>query len=35
MNKRISILGTGWLGLPLAKALTEEGHILKGSTTSR
>ncbi|MBQ4818971.1 NAD(P)H-binding protein [Aquimarina sp. MMG016] len=34
MSKQISILGTGWLGLPLAKALVEKGHIVKGSTTS-
>lgn len=31
----ISILGCGWLGLPLAKRLISEGHIIKGSTTSR
>ena len=31
----ISILGCGWLGLPLAKKLVEEGHVVKGSTTSR
>ena len=30
----ISILGCGWLGLPLAKKLVEEGHAVKGSTTS-
>ncbi len=30
----ISILGAGWLGLPLGKALLEEGHQIKGSTTS-
>ncbi len=34
MNKQISILGTGWLGLPLSKALRAEGNIVKGSTTS-
>lgn len=34
MNKQISILGTGWLGLPLAKALLKEKYIIKGSTTS-
>jgi len=34
MNKKISILGTGWLGLPLAKSLIEEGYQIKGSTTS-
>lgn len=32
---KISILGCGWLGLPLAKRLLEEGHIVKGSTTNR
>jgi nucleoside-diphosphate-sugar epimerase len=32
--KQISILGCGWLGLPLAKALIQEGFIVKGSTTS-
>lgn len=31
---KISILGCGWLGLPLAESLTEEGHQIKGSTTS-
>ena len=31
---KISILGCGWLGLPLAKALTENGFSVKGSTTS-
>jgi len=34
MNKQISILGTGWLGLPLAKALLKEKYTIKGSTTS-
>ena len=34
-NMNISILGCGWLGLPLAKRLISEGHIVKGSTTSR
>lgn len=32
--KNISILGTGWLGLPLAKMLLKEGCTVKGSTTS-
>nr|WP_294786587.1 SDR family oxidoreductase [uncultured Flavobacterium sp.] len=32
--KQISILGCGWLGLPLAKALIEKGNSVKGSTTS-
>ncbi len=31
---QISILGCGWLGLPLAKALIEKGFWVKGSTTS-
>jgi len=30
----ISILGCGWLGLPLAKQLIKNGHTVKGSTTS-
>jgi nucleoside-diphosphate-sugar epimerase len=34
MNKQISILGCGWLGLPLAKKLIENGFSIKGSTTS-
>lgn len=32
--KQISILGCGWLGLPLAKSLVEKGFLVKGSTTS-
>lgn len=32
--KQISILGCGWLGLPLAKALIEKKFTVKGSTTS-
>ncbi|PJJ10031.1 nucleoside-diphosphate-sugar epimerase [Flavobacterium sp. 1] len=32
--KQISILGCGWLGLPLAKALIANGFSVKGSTTS-
>lgn len=31
---QISILGCGWLGLPLAKALLKKGFLAKGSTTS-
>jgi nucleoside-diphosphate-sugar epimerase len=31
---KISILGCGWLGLPLAKALLSNGFSVKGSTTS-
>ena len=35
MNKpRISIIGFGWLGEPLAKSLNEKGYQVKGSTTS-
>jgi nucleoside-diphosphate-sugar epimerase len=32
--KKISILGCGWLGLPLAKSLIEKGFSINGSTTS-
>ncbi|MBP2833159.1 NAD(P)H-binding protein [Aquimarina sp. U1-2] len=31
---QISILGTGWLGLPLAEALMNKNWIIKGSTTT-
>lgn len=34
MNTQISIIGTGWLGLPLAKYLIQKGYHIKGSTTS-
>lgn len=34
MKKSISILGCGWLGLPLAKALVNDGFTVKGSTTT-
>lgn len=34
MNKQISIIGCGWLGLPLAKHFISEGYTIKGSTTS-
>ena len=30
----ISILGCGWLGLPLAEHLRDQGHSINGSTTS-
>ncbi|MFH5833818.1 SDR family oxidoreductase [Halalkalibaculum sp. DA384] len=30
----ISILGCGWLGFPLASSLVNEGHTVKGSTTT-
>lgn len=33
-NKNIAILGTGWLGLPLAKRLKDKGYAVKGSTTT-
>lgn len=32
--KKISILGCGWLGFPLAKKLIEKGNLVNGSTTS-
>jgi len=31
---QISVLGCGWLGFPLAKALLQQGFKVKGSTTS-
>lgn len=31
---KISILGCGWLGIPLAKQLIADGHSVKGSTTT-
>lgn len=34
MNIRISILGCGWLGFPLAQSLTHNGFSVLGSTTS-
>lgn len=34
MNRQISILGCGWLGLPLAKELVANGYKISGSTTS-
>ena len=34
MAKTISILGLGWLGLPLAKSLATKGYKVKGSVTS-
>jgi nucleoside-diphosphate-sugar epimerase len=34
MKNKISILGIGWLGFPLAKKLIENGYDVKGSTTS-
>ncbi len=35
MKERISILGCGWLGLPLGRYLVEQGFIVRGSTTER
>lgn len=32
---KISILGCGWLGMPLGIHLQNQGHLIKGSTTSR
>ena len=32
--KKISILGVGWLGIPLAVSLLEQGFHVKGSTTT-
>lgn len=32
--KQISLLGCGWLGLPLAKSFLDNGFVVKGSTTS-
>lgn len=34
MKPKIAIIGCGWLGLPLAKKLIEQGFKVKGSTTS-
>ena len=34
MGIKISILGCGWLGLPLAKSLLSKSYTVKGSTTS-
>ena len=33
--KKIGVLGCGWLGLPLAKKLVDQGHFVKGSTTQK
>ena len=32
-KETITILGCGWLGLPLAQTLVKEGYSVKGSTT--
>lgn len=34
MNNRIGILGCGWLGFPLAKALIKDHYIVKGTTST-
>jgi nucleoside-diphosphate-sugar epimerase len=34
MKNRISILGCGWVGFPLAKDLVKQGYSVNGSTTS-
>lgn len=34
LKHSVSILGCGWLGLPLAKHLISNNHVVKGSTTS-
>lgn len=34
MNKKIGIIGCGWLGLPLAKSLIHDQHTVLGTTTS-
>jgi nucleoside-diphosphate-sugar epimerase len=33
-KKKISLLGCGWLGLPLAESLIKNGYSVKGSTTN-
>ena len=33
VQQTVSILGCGWLGLPLARRLRERGHHVRGSTT--
>ncbi|WP_316814911.1 NAD(P)H-binding protein [Pedobacter nyackensis] len=33
-NKTISVLGCGWYGLELAKALINQGYLVKGSSTT-
>ncbi|GAB3814760.1 hypothetical protein GCM10028895_08160 [Pontibacter rugosus] len=30
----VSIMGCGWLGLPLAEQLVKQGYTVKGSTTT-
>ena len=35
MSNTIAVMGCGWLGLPLAKSLIEEGYQVHGSTTAQ
>lgn len=35
MKKKISIIGCGWLGFPLAKHFVDNGYVVKGSTTTK
>jgi len=35
LNKTIGVIGCGWLGLPLAISLVEDGYGVHGSTTSK
>lgn len=35
LKKQISVIGCGWLGLPLAIHLQNQGYKIKGSTTSK
>ncbi|MCX2680951.1 SDR family NAD(P)-dependent oxidoreductase [Galbibacter sp. EGI 63066] len=34
MQRKIAVLGCGWLGLPLAKSFIEKGYQVNGATTS-
>jgi len=34
IQKQVSVLGCGWLGLPLAETLIQSGYTVKGSTTT-
>ncbi|MEP2239098.1 MAG: SDR family oxidoreductase [Maribacter sp.] len=34
MNKKIGVIGCGWLGLPLAESLLAEGYKVNGTSTS-
>lgn len=35
MNSTIGVMGCGWLGLPLASSLVQDGYTVYGSTTSK